>query len=102
MSIEELRAHGLLLPKEDWGALDLHTSVNKIALLFTFALAAFALILIVIGEGQAITWIGAVLYVLFLVLFTLVSNAGIAHQARRIDSLIGEGPGPKPEKPDRV
>lgn len=87
MSLEELQAQGLLLAEEHWGEIELKTPVNKRAIASTFCLAALAIALMVIGQGRSLTWVGAALFVLFLLLFTIVSSRGIDRQSRRLQGV---------------
>lgn len=90
MSYEDLKEHDIFLPEEEWGELDLHTSVNLPALVATFVLGTVSCVLMVAGGGRLWTWMGAVLFVAFMYSFAFVSNAGIERQNRRIDALHAE------------
>lgn len=88
MSYEDLEKHNIFLPEEHWDELDLSSSVNQPVLLVTLVAGVISCILMVIGGGSTLTWIGAALFLIFLVSFTLVSNAGIEHQNDRIDEVM--------------
>lgn len=94
MSSDDLKAQGLLLPEELWGKLDLHTSVRKLPLLLTFGLAGVAVVLMIGGGGEILTWVGALLFIAFLVLFTLVSSNGIDRQTKRVQAVLGKSKNP--------
>lgn len=87
MTLQELEDHEIFLPEAERGELDLHTSVHVPALVGAFVLGAVSCVLMVAGGGALWTWIGAVLFVLFMILFALVSNAGIERQNARIERL---------------
>lgn len=87
MSYEDLKEHDIFLPEEEWGELDLHTSVHVPTLVATFALGTVSCVLMAIGGGRLMTWIGAALFIAFMFLFAIVSNAGIERQNRRVEEL---------------
>lgn len=87
MSFEELKEHDIFLPEENWGELDLSSSVNQPLLLSTLILGVISCGMMVLGHGNTLTWLGAGLFLVFLIGFTLVSNAGIDHQNEVIDDL---------------
>lgn len=88
MSFEELKEHDIFLPEKNWGELDLSSSVNQPLLLSTLILGVVSCAMMVIGAGSTLTWIGTGLFFVFLIGFTLVSNAGIDHQNEIIDDLL--------------
>ncbi|MFB6098683.1 MAG: hypothetical protein ABEK84_06160 [Salinibacter sp.] len=87
MSYDDLKEHDIFLPEEEWGDLDLETSVSIPTLIATFVLGAVSCVMMVLGGGGPWTWIGAVLFIGFMFAFALVSNAGIERQHRRIEAL---------------
>lgn len=87
MSFEDLKQHDIFLPESEWGKLDLSTSVNLPAIIAIFLTGAAGCVLMVVGDGSLLTWIGAALFILFMIGFALVSNAGIERQDRRIKEL---------------
>lgn len=93
MSYEDLEAHDIFLPEEHWDELDLSSSVNETALIFTFVLGIGSCVLMVLGGGKMLTWIGAGLFVVFMLLFTFVSNAGIDRQNQIVEEVMREGEG---------
>ncbi len=88
MSYEDLEEHNIFLPEEHWDELDLSSSVNQPLLLFTIILGLVSCALMVIGGGDALTWIGAGLFFVFLYSFTWVSNAGIENQNETVDKVM--------------
>lgn len=90
MAYEDLEAHNIFLPEEHWGELDLSTSVNQTYLVVSFVLGVVSCVLMVLGGGGTLTWIGGLLFVLFMFLFTWVSNAGIDRQNEVVDEVMGK------------
>lgn len=88
MSYNDLKEHNIFLPEEHWNELDLSSSVNQPLLLLTMIIGITACVLMVIGAGQSLTWIGAGLFVGFLYAFTWVSNAGIDKQNDVVDEVM--------------
>ena len=88
MSFEELKQQNFFLPESMWGKLELSGSVSRVT---TGAMALLALgsgVLIWRGNGSRLTWIGAVLFVVFLVSFALISHFAIDRQNRKIEELV--------------
>lgn len=88
MSYEDLREHNIFLPEEHWDELDLSSSVNQPLLLLVIIIGLVSCILMVIGAGNSLTWIGTGLFFVFLFSFTVVSNAGINNQNVRVDKVM--------------
>lgn len=81
MSLKDLQDHGILLPKEEWGAHDLHTSVNEVELVACLIFGVVSLTMMYFGAGQQLTFIGMGLFIIFLGWITHVSIKGIEKQA---------------------
>lgn len=77
MGLEDLKKAGVLLPKEEWGQRDLTTDVKKLPLLVVAGLAPVSAVLMYVGDGKALTWIGLALFFVFLGGFTFLSLKGI-------------------------
>lgn len=88
MSYEDLEKHNIFLPEEHWDELDLSSSVNQPLLLLTIVIGLISCALMVMGGGHTLTWIGAVLFFVFLYAFTWVSNAGIEKQNNTVDEVM--------------
>lgn len=73
MSLDELARAGLLLPKEDWGKGDQHSKVNRAGLTATWVIAAVSAILMYLGNGHVLTWIGLGGMLVFIAWFTYLS-----------------------------
>jgi hypothetical protein len=77
MGLEDLNKAGVLLPKEEWGEHDIMTGVRKLPLLAVALLVPLSAALMYFGDGHALTWIGLVLFLVFLAGFTFLSLRGI-------------------------
>ncbi len=91
MAYEDLEAHDVFLPEELWGKSDLASSVNRAALLAIGLIGILACVLMVLGRGLLLTWLGAGLFILFVVMFALLSNSGIERQNDRLSRLMQNG-----------
>jgi len=96
MSEKDLSNAGVLLPEEEQGKMDLHTTVNKTELLLVGGLGIGACLLMYIGSGDWLTWVGVGAFFVFLVLFYLISIRGINKQNKRLDKLHDQ-----PKQPNR-
>jgi hypothetical protein len=83
MSLESLEQDGILLPREEWGTADLHTTVNKPRLIALGVAAAVSCALMLWGDGNAWTWAGLVLFLADLFAFTWFSVLAIQKQSQR-------------------
>jgi len=81
MSLKNLQDAGVLLPKEEWGVHDLHTSVNKPRLLASLALGLASVIMMYLGNGSALTFVGAALFLAFMVWITHISIRAVHVQS---------------------
>lgn len=88
MAYEDLEEHNIFLPEEHWDELDLSSSVNQPLLLFTIIVGIASCVLMVIGAGRTLTWIGAGVFIVFLITFTLISNTGIVNQNEKVNKLM--------------
>jgi len=88
VSYEDLEEHNVFLPEEVWGKVDLSASVNQSIVFAVFTLGVGSCVLMYLGHGSALTWIGTGLYVLFMYIFMFVSNRGIKDQNEQIDRLL--------------
>lgn len=75
---------GVLLPPEEWGSHDLKTTVNRGALAATALLGAVGLVLMYLGNGGAITFLGIALFLGFMALITVISLRAVEAQAQRL------------------
>lgn len=88
MSYEELEDHNIFLPEPVWGEADLHTTVNQPLVLAVLVFGLATCVLMVIGQGGTLTWLGMGLFWIFMIAFTIISNQGIESQNEYLDDLI--------------
>lgn len=86
MSLEDLERDGILLPREQWGQTDQHTTVNKPALLALAAAGVVSAALMFWGNGTLWTWLGLGLFLVSFFAFTGMSLHAIQRQSRRRSS----------------
>ncbi|MFP3903418.1 MAG: hypothetical protein ACLFWB_04150 [Armatimonadota bacterium] len=88
MSLKDLEADGLLKPREEWGKEDPHTDVNVVELVISWILSAVSFVLMYIGDGNTLTWIGLGIFFISLGLFTYLSvhaiNVRAEHEAEKL------------------
>lgn len=68
-----LQEQGLLRPIAERFTGELETGVNKMRLLITGVLSVIAVILMYIGDGETLTWVGSILFLFSLFWFTWIS-----------------------------
>ncbi len=106
MSLKDLQRTGVLLPKEEWGAHDLHTSVNKPMLVASLLLGLASVAMMYLGAGTAPTFVGGGLFLIFMGWITHISvtavNAQAAHFAEERRALHHEEPAADPEATDEA
>ena len=73
MTLEDLEKAGILLPEEEWGQRSLETTVNQPAVIAVGAVAVVAAVLMYVGGGGTLTWVGTVAFLVDLAAFTWVS-----------------------------
>lgn len=78
----------LFVPEEARADLDLETPLPRTVVLLLAALGVGACLLMVLGGGRLLTWVGAVVYVAFLVLFERISVRSVDRQSDRIDAAL--------------
>ena len=76
MSLDDLKQAGVLLPEEEWGKHDLHTTVNRPVLLGLGAAAVASVVMMYLGDGKLVTWLGAGLFLLTLRFLQLAWKVG--------------------------
>lgn len=81
MTLESLEQDGILLPRDEWGTKDLHTTVNKPRLIALGVAAVVACGLMLWGDGNVWTWLGLVVFLADLFAFTAMSMRAIRKQA---------------------
>ncbi len=81
MSLKDLQDHGILLPQEEWGVHDLHTSVNKPLLILALLFGLSAVVMMYVGGGRPLTFVGMVMFIVFMGWITQISLKAINVQA---------------------
>ncbi len=81
MSLKDLHQAGVLLPRDEWGVHDLHTSVNKPMLLAAMALGLTSVVLMYVGGGGTLTFIAGGLFIGFMAWITHISIKAVNVQA---------------------
>jgi steroid 5-alpha reductase family enzyme len=81
MSLKDLHDHGILLPEEEWGVHDLHTSVNKPELIASMLFGLISVAIMYFGGGETLTFVGMVMFILFMGWITRLSVKAIEVQA---------------------
>jgi fatty acid desaturase len=83
MSLEDLERVGVTLPRDQWGKRDVRSAVNKPLFLASVLLAVVAAVLMYFGNGQLLTWLGAILFIAALFGATaLALHATVSARAR--------------------
>lgn len=81
MSLKDLRDFGILLPEDEWGVHDLHTSVNKAELVASMVFGLASVALMFIGGGRTLTFVGGLMFFVFMGWITHISLKAIEVQA---------------------
>ena len=81
MSLKHLQKAGMLLPEEEWGRHDLHTSVNKPMLVAALAVGLGSVIAMCVGAGGALTFLAGGVFILFMIWITHISIKAVNVQA---------------------
>jgi len=106
VSLKDLQRTGVLLPKEEWGAHDLHSSVNKPMLVASLLLGLASVAMMYLGGGAALTFVGGGLFIIFMGWITHISVKAVgvqaAHFAQERQALYAEGPAAEPETTDEA
>lgn len=86
MSLRELNELGMLLPKDEWGAHDLHSTVSRVALIAALLLGMVSIALMYLGGGGTMTMVGIVLFLVFMVWITQISITAVDQLATRSEA----------------
>lgn len=84
MSIEDLREQGVLLPEEEWGEHRLETTVPLVPLAVGYAAAVASLVVMFVGAGGLLTWIGAGAFLVALYAVTFMCDRAVLRQRARV------------------
>lgn len=83
MTIEDLREQGVLLPEEEWGVHELETTTPELPLALAFLAGAVLWVLIYLGDGGLLTWIGTGLFLLILFGITWICDRAVLRQREK-------------------
>ncbi|MGD9495346.1 MAG: hypothetical protein AB7Y46_03445 [Armatimonadota bacterium] len=81
MSLKDLHQAGVLLPRDEWGVHDLHTSVNKPMLVAALLVGLASVVLMYVGAGGTLTFVAVGLFIGFMAWITHVSVKAVNVQA---------------------
>ena len=85
MSEEDLKRMGVLLPDEKQGKLELVSTLNKSFLIFLFITVILSSVIMFIGDGGWMTWAGALVFIVLLILFTVHALRSIDKQKNSLE-----------------
>jgi len=74
ISERELQEQGILLPENRAAKSELETSVNRLGLLLCGLLSLVAVSFMYVGDGESLTWVGALLFFVAIAWFTRLST----------------------------
>lgn len=86
MSLRELNDSGMLLPQDEWGAHDLHSTVSRAGLIAALILGLVSIALMYLGAGSTMTMVGIVLFLVFMVWITRISVTAVDQLGERFDA----------------
>lgn len=78
LSLKHLEDAGLLLPRDEWEKEDPHSYTSRTAVMFAWLIAAVSAVLMYVGDGHTLTWVGLMGMLIFLAWFTFISLRAIA------------------------
>ena len=81
MSLKDLHQAGVLLPRDEWGVHDLHTSVNKPMLVAALLVGLASVVLMYLGGGSTLTFIAGGAFIGFMAWITHISIKAVNVQA---------------------
>ena len=87
MTMEELEEAGLLLPREYWGKNKPKPAMNIFLLVFIALLVIVSMTLIIIGDGNILTFIGIGGFLFALFLFTVLGLVAINRQNKILEEM---------------
>jgi hypothetical protein len=90
MSEQDLQNMGVIMKEEKWGKLDLKSTASKkllITLCITVLISAFMMYR---GNGNWLTWVGAFIFLVDLIVFTVHSLRAVDRQTKILKELDNE------------
>lgn len=82
MGLKDLENAGVTLPRHHWGEQTVRSTVNKPGFLVCAAGAITGAVLMFVGEGRLITWLGALLFLVSFFLTTAISFRAVASDGK--------------------
>jgi hypothetical protein len=82
MSLKDLENAGVTLPPDQWGRQSVRSAVNRPGFLVCAAGAITGAVLMFVGEGRLITWLGALLFLVSFFLATATSLRAVASDGK--------------------
>ncbi|MCH2134201.1 MAG: hypothetical protein MK116_10665 [Phycisphaerales bacterium] len=77
MSLSDLKKMQLLRPEEEWSGSPQRSDVQPLLAMITAAIGILGCILMIVGDGRSLTWIGLLLFSVALGTFTWVNLRGV-------------------------
>lgn len=84
MSLDELREQGVLLDEDEWGKHKLKTTVPQRTLATLLVAAVGSLVVVYLGDGELLTWIGTAAFLVLLFVITWVVDRSVRKQRTRV------------------
>lgn len=96
MSLKDRQQAGVLLPQEEWGVHDLHTSVNKPMLVAALTVGLASVVAMYLGAGSTLTFVGGAVFIGFMAWIPHISikavNVQAAQFAQEHEQFLDEHP----------
>ena len=83
MTIEDLEEQGVLLPEEEWGVHELETTTPEVPLALAFVAALGFWMMIYMGDGRLLTWVGTGLFLATLYGITWICDRAVLRQREK-------------------
>lgn len=83
MTIEDLREQGVLLPEEEWGVHELETTTPELPLAVAFVASVGFWLMIYLGDGRVLTWVGTGLFLATLYAITWICDRAVLRQREK-------------------
>lgn len=84
MTIDDLREQGVLLPEQEWGKHSLKTTAQRLPLAAAMLVATASCVLMLLGNGGRLTWVGVALFIVTLYAVTWMLDRAVARQRERV------------------
>jgi len=87
MSEEDLQNMGVIMSEDKWGKLNLKSTASKTLLIVLCLSVLLSAYLMYRGNGKWLTWIGALIFLLDLAVFTVHSLRAVDRQTKILEDL---------------